>query len=138
MARPLRNARNFKSIRAYWICSFPRCLVDYDAFPRVPLKRTVRLINHLAVQPRTFPSDGFPLLPLETKFEEERLLGYKAEEYYPVHLGEVLKSRYQILAKLGYGTASTVWLCRDLQLSKSTSLAELSSDHHLVGMNCSP
>ncbi|KAI7264374.1 protein kinase [Hortaea werneckii] len=27
--------------------------------------------------------------------------------------------RYQVLAKLGYGTASTVWLCRDLQLNLS-------------------
>jgi len=47
--------------------------------------------------------------------EEERLPGYKAEEYYPVHLGEVFVSRYQVLAKLGYGGGSTVWLCRDLE-----------------------
>ncbi|KAI6857506.1 protein kinase [Hortaea werneckii] len=79
-------------------------------------------MNHLAIQPRAFPSDGFPLLPTDTKFEEERLPGYKAEEYYPVHLGEVFQSRYQVLAKLGYGTASTVWLCRDLQLNELLAL----------------
>jgi hypothetical protein len=32
-----------------------------------------------------------------------------------VRLGEVFESRYQVVAKLGHGTASTVWLCRDLR-----------------------
>ncbi|KAI6830817.1 protein kinase [Hortaea werneckii] len=81
-----------------------------DGLLRLYTQRTVRYMSHLAIQPRTFPSTGFPLLPTDTKFEEERLPGYKAEEYYPVHLGEVFQSRYQVLAKLGYGTASTVWL----------------------------
>jgi hypothetical protein len=58
------------------------------------------------------------VLPTDTEFEEERQDGYKAEDYYPVHLGEAFKSRYQVVAKLGAGKGSTVWLCRDLQLSK--------------------
>ncbi|THX66867.1 protein kinase [Aureobasidium pullulans] len=33
----------------------------------------------------------------------------------PVHLGEKFVPRYQVLAKLGFGTSSTVWLCRDLE-----------------------
>lgn len=45
-------------------------------------------------------------------------MGYKPENYYPVYLGEVFKERYQVVAKLGYGVYSTVWLCRDLQLNK--------------------
>lgn len=69
----------------------------------------------MSIQPRTFPTDGFAALPQHEKFEEERLIGYKAENFYPVRLGEVFKSRYQVVAKLGFGTASTVWLCRDLQ-----------------------
>ncbi|KAJ8110900.1 hypothetical protein OPT61_g6377 [Boeremia exigua] len=64
---------------------------------------------------RTFPVDGFDELPLQEKIEEERLTGYRAERFYPVRLGEVVKSRYQIVAKLGFGTASTIWLCRDLE-----------------------
>merc|ERR1712098_895951 len=28
---------------------------------------------------------------------------------------KVLKDRYQVVAKLGYGASSTVWLCRDLR-----------------------
>lgn len=69
----------------------------------------------MSIQPHTFPSDGFAALPKNEKFEEERLIGYKAENFYPVRLGEVFESRYQVVAKLGFGTASTVWLCRDLQ-----------------------
>ncbi|KAJ4523061.1 hypothetical protein HRR75_001459 [Exophiala dermatitidis] len=65
--------------------------------------------------PRTFPTDGFEMLPLHEKYEEEGIPGYKAERFYPVRLGEVFESRYQVVAKLGFGTVSTVWLCRDLE-----------------------
>lgn len=56
-------------------------------------------------------------LPYDQKFEEERYLKYKAHQYYPVQLGQTFASRYRVIAKLGYGTASTVWLSRDLKLS---------------------
>lgn len=89
---------------------------------RLGQRRMAFSTNHFTVQPRTFPTDGFPLLPTETKLEEEKLAGYNADDLYPdlypVHLGEVFDSRYQVLAKLGFGTGSTVWLCRDLQLSR--------------------
>ncbi len=68
-----------------------------------------------STQARTFPSEGFEVLPLHEKIEEERVPGYKAERFYPVRLGDVFESRYQVVAKLGFGTASTVWLCRDLR-----------------------
>jgi serine/threonine protein kinase len=47
--------------------------------------------------------------------EEETVSGYNPKHYYPVKLGEVLHERYKIIGKLGFGSASTVWLCRDLQ-----------------------
>ncbi|PYI05449.1 kinase-like protein [Aspergillus sclerotiicarbonarius CBS 121057] len=72
--------------------------------------------------PRVFPNSGFEVIhPTET-IEEETLPTYKAEKYYPVRLGEVLDGRYQILAKLGYGVTSTVWLGRDLSDSKYVAL----------------
>ncbi|KAL1991438.1 hypothetical protein VTN49DRAFT_5430 [Thermomyces lanuginosus] len=40
---------------------------------------------------------------------------YNQGRYYPVKLGEVLKSRYRVLSKLGFGANSTVWFCRDLE-----------------------
>ena len=47
--------------------------------------------------------------------EEETVSGYNPKHYYPVKIGEVLHERYRIIGKLGFGSASTVWLCRDLQ-----------------------
>ncbi|OAP54361.1 non-specific serine/threonine protein kinase [Fonsecaea erecta] len=66
-------------------------------------------------QARTFPREGFEVLPLHEKIEEERIPNYKAARFYPVQLGDVFDSRYQVVTKLGFGTASTVWLCRDLK-----------------------
>lgn len=62
----------------------------------------------------TFPSEGFEKLPLDHEVEEETVPQYKPEKFYPVRLGEVICSKYQIVAKLGFGTSSTIWLCRDL------------------------
>lgn len=63
----------------------------------------------------TFPTHGFEELPPDDKFEEEEVPRYKSEEFYPVRLGEIFCSKYQIIAKLGFGTSSTIWLCRDLK-----------------------
>ncbi|KAE8310540.1 hypothetical protein BDV41DRAFT_384661 [Aspergillus transmontanensis] len=41
--------------------------------------------------------------------------GYDRGLYYPVKLGDIFCSRYQVLSKLGFGANSTVWFCRDLQ-----------------------
>jgi hypothetical protein len=77
------------------------------------------------IQPRAFPTDGFRLLPVDRWFEEEGLLGYNADRYYPVHLGEVFQLKYQVVAKLGFGVYSTVWLCRDLQLSTQVPMTSI-------------
>ncbi|TKA65664.1 hypothetical protein B0A55_08787 [Friedmanniomyces simplex] len=57
---------------------------------------------------------AFEALKPDVLIKEETLPGYRAERYYPVTFGQVLNDRYEVVAKLGYGTASTVWLCRDL------------------------
>lgn len=48
-------------------------------------------------------------------FEEERLPWYRADQFYPVHIGETFISRYKVVGKLEYGAYSTVWLCRDMK-----------------------
>lgn len=40
---------------------------------------------------------------------------YHPDHFYPVRLGEVFNDRFQTVAKLGYGSSSTVWLARDLE-----------------------
>lgn len=47
--------------------------------------------------------------------DEETLPHYDPEQFYPVHIGDIYKNRYQITGKLGYGAYSTSWLCQDLQ-----------------------
>lgn len=66
-------------------------------------------------QPRQFPTSGFEAIDPSDKVEEERLPYYRREDYYPMRIGDVIKERYQVVAKLGYGTTSTVWLSRDLE-----------------------
>lgn len=65
--------------------------------------------------PREPPNSGFQGLDNIQKVEEEKLAWYKPAHFYPVRLGEVFNSRYQVVGKLGYGAYSTVWLCRDLE-----------------------
>lgn len=51
---------------------------------------------------------------LNQPFEEEKLPGYEPDQFWPIHIGETLNSRYTVVGKLGFGANSTVWLCRDL------------------------
>jgi len=95
------------------------------AFPRFHLIVSHRLLKinrcfrrnfsstdgHLDIMATTSPS--YERIDPELLVEEETIRGYKAEHYYPVHIGEIFNNHYQTIGKLGYGSASTVWLCRD-------------------------
>lgn len=45
--------------------------------------------------------------------EEQTLPRYSQRTYFPVRIGDVYGTRYRVVAKLGYGAYSTVWLARD-------------------------
>ncbi|KAL3475675.1 kinase-like domain-containing protein [Aspergillus californicus] len=62
------------------------------------------------------------LLDSTTKIEEERMPAYDRGLFYPVKLKDVFMSRYQVLNKLGFGTNSTVWFCRDLHQHRYIAL----------------
>lgn len=47
---------------------------------------------------RLFLTSGFVELGPSEKIEEEELPGYVAENYYPVCIGDVFASRYQVIA----------------------------------------
>lgn len=53
-------------------------------------------------------------LPLEAPIDEENISGYQWETYYHPNPGEILYGRYELKAKIGYGSSSTVWLALDL------------------------
>lgn len=67
-----------------------------------------------ASAPRVFPSSGFNVIPPAQRVEEETLGWYSPKTFYPVRIGQLFQSRYQVVSKLGYGSSATVWLCRDL------------------------
>lgn len=64
--------------------------------------------------PRLFPTTGFDVIDGSHRVEEETLEWYTPDDFYPVQIGQVFKSKYQVVGKLGYGAYATVWLCRDL------------------------
>ncbi|KAK5169575.1 uncharacterized protein LTR77_005552 [Saxophila tyrrhenica] len=81
--------------------------------------------------PRQFATKASPMASHEP-FEEETLPGYEAEEFYPVHIGEKLNARYEVLGKLGYGASATAWLCRDLKAKERVAIKiydKMSSQH---------
>ncbi|RJE22190.1 CMGC protein kinase [Aspergillus sclerotialis] len=66
-------------------------------------------------KPRSLPTGGFKIIEANQQVEEEELPDYRADRFYPVQLGEVFQYRYQVIAKLGFGSSSTTWLARDLR-----------------------
>lgn len=51
--------------------------------------------------------------PADVPIEEERIPGYDPTRFLPVNPGDLLDKTYRTLAKLGWGTISTVWLAQE-------------------------
>jgi len=64
--------------------------------------------------PMRFPTSGFSVVAGDECLEEESNERFKTGQYYPVKIGDIFASKYQIVGKLGWGVTSTVWLARDL------------------------
>ncbi|UNI16933.1 hypothetical protein JDV02_003315 [Purpureocillium takamizusanense] len=101
--------------RSLWLSWRPHRLISKSA---MDVRRLSMQPPTMHLRPRVFPTSGFEIIDPCQKVEEERLPFYKQDDYYPMRMGEVIKDRYQVVAKLGYGTGSTVWLSRDLSEQK--------------------
>jgi hypothetical protein len=66
-------------------------------------------------KPLDFTNPSFVRIPEYHKIEEETVPEYVASVYYPTRIGEVIRERYHVVGKLGFGSTSTVWLARDLR-----------------------
>ncbi|KAF7187656.1 Serine/threonine-protein kinase SRPK [Pseudocercospora fuligena] len=75
-----------------------------------------------ASPPRSIPDIEADQYEPDVLLEEESFSWYDPQKFYPVRIGEVIHSRYQVLVKLGYGSVSTAWLCRDLSLHRYVTL----------------
>lgn len=88
------------------------------------LRRTSATTTSFKITKRAFVSrapqqatDSHLILNPDIPIEEELTSGYKPEYFYPVNPGFVFHDRYKTIAKVGWGTCSTVWLPQDLNRS---------------------
>lgn len=60
----------------------------------------------------------------------EALDEYSEGGYHPIHLGDCLGTdgQYRVIHKLGFGSFSTIWLCRDTEKDKYVSLKITTAD----------
>jgi serine/threonine-protein kinase SRPK3 len=56
---------------------------------------------------------NFETITASQKIEEE-IHNVSMKRYYPIRIGEVLNTKYQVVGKLGFGLGSTVCLANDL------------------------
>ncbi|KAL8980327.1 MAG: hypothetical protein Q9205_004552, partial [Flavoplaca limonia] len=62
-----------------------------------------------------FTNSNFKILPSDQPIEEEAHDNLTKRRYYPVRIGDLIRGKYQVLDKLGYGLESTVWLANELR-----------------------
>ncbi|KAF2432916.1 kinase-like protein [Tothia fuscella] len=83
-----------------------------------------------------FPPPPFPPLPhpRRTVFQGtglervEDAATYAPGGHYPVHLGDVVGSKYKVIHKLGNGGFALVWLARDVKKGRCVALKILRAD----------
>ena len=54
-------------------------------------------------------------LAIQGPIEEQTVPRYCAQSFLSVAIGDVFDERYEIIAKLGFGSNSTVWLAKDIR-----------------------
>ncbi|KAF4979431.1 hypothetical protein FZEAL_4374 [Fusarium zealandicum] len=103
------------SVQANLLKKVDDARINRELFRRIPWPGR-------AWKPLTLSNPKFTRIPFEQKIEEETFPDYIASRYYPVHIGQVLRDRYQVVGKLGFGASSTVWLARDLRNRQHVAL----------------
>ncbi|KAG9234597.1 kinase-like domain-containing protein [Amylocarpus encephaloides] len=66
-----------------------------------------------------------PLYRCGTSEGVEKVEGYRMGGFCPIRIGQILDNQYEIIAKLGYGGYSTVWLAKDISQSRCNSWVAL-------------
>lgn len=65
-----------------------------------------------------------------TESDDEGADGYRKGGYHPVAVGEMYNGRYHVIAKLGWGHFSTVWLCQDMTYQRFVAMKVQKSAPH--------
>lgn len=82
------------------------------------MKWATKALRRAPSPPMCFPTSGFETIRPSEVLDEARFEHSKKGQYYPANIGYVLSTKYRIIGKLGFGTTSTVWLARDLEVGK--------------------
>ncbi|KAM0738095.1 hypothetical protein ACQRIT_007287 [Beauveria bassiana] len=61
------------------------------------LRWAQQLTRKTPLQPLRFPTTGFDIIPDSALLEEEQLDEFKEDKYFPVQIGHVYASKYQVL-----------------------------------------
>ncbi|KAI1277323.1 kinase-like domain-containing protein [Xylaria sp. FL0933] len=59
----------------------------------------------------------------------EEIRRYNRGGFHPIHLGDVLNDRFEVIHKLGSGGFGTVWLCQDCHTKEWRAIKIMVADH---------
>lgn len=63
----------------------------------------------------------------------EDIATYRLGGFHPVHLGDILNGRFEVVHKLGSGGYGIVWLCLDMQKNKWRAVKVMTAEHSAKG-----
>lgn len=72
-------------------------------------------VNTALRQRRPFSRSITRIMDPSLKYEEENLAWYFKDKFPAVRIGQVFAQKYRAIGKLGFGSYSTVWLCRNMK-----------------------
>jgi serine/threonine-protein kinase SRPK3 len=104
---PLRSSLSLAGVATTCLCQTGRAMSSQSFSSTLPIKR-----------PTTPPS-----LLLDIPIEEELMPGYNPKYFHYPNPGDILAGRYELNAKLGFGSTSTVWLARDKDMEDKSYVA---------------
>ena len=82
-----------------------RTSMHFKSFAHALTRRPVTTLQYHATN---------PYLALNVLIHEEMIPDYDPRYFYHPHPGATLDGRYELKAKIGWGTSSTVWLAQDI------------------------
>ncbi len=106
------------SILRAWLSRAPTNCWKLSSHPRsivmgADSRFTRRAFAALRVPPFPITCNSPAILPPDIPIEEELNPDYNPKHFLPVNPGDCLDNRYETIAKLGWGSCSTVWLAQD-------------------------
>ncbi|KPM35413.1 hypothetical protein AK830_g11163 [Neonectria ditissima] len=99
-AAPSRIPRLNTSRRSFQFCFAPHTRLFYS----MPLRLFASSILGGATSSAPRPMQMPETIPPEIPVDEETVPGYQPEVFYPANPGDVLNGKFELLAKLGWGT----------------------------------